>query len=188
MSTDPFNPFAPPEDQSMAVENADSAGDVRATRVNRLGAAILDGIIIACITVPIQFMSGFIQRAQQQQVSMVETFAMNFLGVLVMAALNGYTLATRGQTLGKMAAGIQIVDHETGRLLPFLRVFVIRSLWTLPLSFIVAIIPGQMDDIVISVAVLIDVLLIFGSDQRCLHDYLAGSKVVNYSANRARLS
>jgi uncharacterized RDD family membrane protein YckC len=98
--------------------------------------------------------------------------------------LNGYLLTTRGQTIGKLLTKIQIVDVQSGDLLPFLRVYVYRYLWTLPLLLVVILIPGPADDLLVNVVYLIDALLIFGSDRRCLHDYIAGSKVVIYRAKR----
>ncbi len=115
----------------------------------------------------------------------LEQLAMSLVGIVVMLIINGYLLFTRGQTVGKLLTGIQIVDHVSGQLLPFLRVYVFRYLWMLPLSLIVAIIPGPMDDSLVGLAALVDALLIFGPSQRCLHDYIAGSKVVEYKEGRA---
>ena len=43
---------------------------------------------------------------------------------------------------------------------------------------IASLIPGQADDILINLVSLVDALFIFGKQRRCLHDYIAGSKVV----------
>lgn len=93
---------------------------------------------------PIQFVTGFYQRASTQTTGIVEQFLMALLGIGVMLALNGYLLFTRGQSIGKLLTKIQIVDFESGGLLPFLRVFVFRYLWTLPLLVVVMLIPGAV--------------------------------------------
>lgn len=188
MSNEPYNPFAAPTDESIALENMDQSGDVLAGRLTRLGAAILDGIIIAVIVLPIQFASGFTERAMQQQVTIVETLVMSLLGIFVLFVVNGYTLANRGQTLGKIAANIQVVDFETGKLLSYFRVFVLRNLWIVPINIIVAFIPGAIDDNLVSLVALADALFIFGSAKRCIHDYIAGSKVVMFKPGREFLN
>lgn len=101
--------------------------------------------------------------------------------------LNGYLLVTRGQSIGKALLKIQIVDEQTDKLLPFLRVYVYRYLWLMPLMIVVVIIPGSIDDMAVNIVSVANALFIFGAAQRCLHDYIAGSKVVPYQPGRARL-
>lgn len=189
MTNDIENPYASPAEiiEASAAVVTDSTGTILAGRMTRLGAAILDGILMVAVLLPIQFATGYIQRAQSQQSGLIEQFAMSVLGLAVMLALNGYLLATRGQTIGKIAAGIQIVDFETGRLLPFVRVFVYRYLWSLPLAAAEIIIPGAVDNLLLNFVTLIDTLMIFGESRRCLHDLIAGSKVVIYEPNRQKL-
>ena len=68
-----------------------------------------------------------------------------------------------------------------------MRVYVYRSLWMLPLGIVVPLIPGAFDDILVNFIGLIDGLMIFGAGRRCLHDLIAGSKVVVYKAGRQKL-
>jgi len=83
-------------------------------------------------------------------------------------------VATVGQSLGKKAFGIRI-ERLNGALPGFWRGIVLRgvlslaSLW--PLGAIVA---------------LVDHLAIFGPDQRCLHDQIAGTRVVDVVLTDAR--
>jgi uncharacterized RDD family membrane protein YckC len=79
-------------------------------------------------------------------------------------------LATRGQSIGKLVVGARIVDYNSGQILPLLKLIGLRLL---PVT-IVALIP-----VVRSFAGLADVLFIFGSKQRCVHDLIAGTKVVD---------
>ena len=78
-------------------------------------------------------------------------------------------LAKRGQSLGKMAMSIRIVRYDDDSDPGFLSAVVLR-IW---LSGILSAIPclGQL-------FLLIDILSIFSEERRCLHDWLAGTKVV----------
>ncbi len=145
---------------------------------------MVDGVLMMAI----MFATGYHERTQAQQVGVLEQIAMSLLGMAVMLALNGYLLFTRGQSIGKMLTKIQIVDAQNGELLPFLRVYVYRYLWMLPITVVVALIPGPVDDLLVNVVALVDALMIFGAYRRCLHDYIAGSKVVLYQANRQKVS
>lgn len=165
-----------------------SANDELAGRFTRFAAAMVDGILMTGIMMPVMFATGFFARTQAQQVDFAEQIAISLLSMAVMLALNGYLLATRGQTIGKLLTKIQIVDAQSNVLLPFRRVYVYRYLWMLPLVFSVAVIPGTVDDSLVNVAGLIDALFIFGAARRCLHDYIAGSKVVLYQSHRQRVT
>jgi uncharacterized RDD family membrane protein YckC len=172
------NPYAAPLSNDDNPGMADSGGDVLADRGTRFVASFVDGLLIMAIVLPIGIATGFYARAATQQVGFAEQVAMAALGAVAMLAVNGYLLANRGQTVGKMLNKIRIVDAQTGSRLPFVRVFVYRSLWLIPLVVIAAFIPGQADDILINLVSLVDALFIFGKQRRCLHDYIAGSKVV----------
>jgi uncharacterized RDD family membrane protein YckC len=182
------NPYAPPVTTDGLNYAPESGVDELAGRFTRFASAFVDGILMMGILMPIQFVTGFYQRVSTQTAGIVEQFLMSLLGMAVMLALNGYLLFTRGQTIGKVLTKIQIVDFKSGNLLPFLKVYVYRYLWTLPLLVVVVIIPGAMDDLLVNIVVLIDALLIFGAERRCLHDYIAGSKVVLYRENRQKIA
>ena len=74
-------------------------------------------------------------------------------------------LAISGQTLGKKLLMIRIVS-ESGKLPGFLQAVVMRN-W---LRFAFSLIPFFA---------FIDVLFIFSDSRRCLHDYMAGTKVIS---------
>ena len=126
------NPYAPPETGGVSEFVTDPRGDELARRLTRLAAAIVDGILLLVILVPVQFATGYFQRAMAQQQGLLEQLLMSLLGVVTMLVLNGYLLATRGQTIGKVLTKIQIVDVQSGKLLPFVQVYVYRNLWTVP--------------------------------------------------------
>jgi len=140
-----------------------------ASRLSRLGAAIADGIIGMIFTMPLMFVSGYWQRAMQQQVSAVEMAVYSVAGMAIYLVLHGYFLATRGQSIGKILARVRIVDYSTGELLPFGKLVGLR----LVPVWIVSVIP-----IIGGFLTLIDILFIFGRERRCVHDLIAGTKVV----------
>ena len=175
------NPYAAPASTDDAASLTDSRGDELAGRFTRLAAAMVDGLLVMAITLPVGIATGFDVRAQTQQVGLLEQLAMVALGVIVMLALQGYLLATRGQTIGKLLTKIRIVDAKTGALISFVRVYV----WLTPLVLIAALIPGQVDDVLINLMALVDGLFIFGKERRCLHDFIAGSKVIRVTPQPA---
>ena len=119
------NPYAAPTATDDAASLTDSRGDELARRFTRLAAAMVDGLLVMAITLPVGIATGFDVRAQTQQVGLLEQLAMVALGVIVMLALQGYLLA------------------------------------------------------------LVDGLFIFGKERRCLHDYIAGSKVIRVTPQPA---
>ncbi len=170
----PVNPYAP-----TTTGDQDPFASVQlATRGTRLAAAMIDGVLMLIFVLPLQIFSGFTTRVIEGDVTILEQVVMSFAGWVVFLVLFGYTLATRGQTIGKLLLGIRIVDAETGQLMSFGRVYGLRYLWSLPLVAIAIFIPGTVDDNLINIAMLVDSLMIFRSDRRCLHDLIAGSKVV----------
>ncbi|MEM9410648.1 MAG: RDD family protein [Planctomycetota bacterium] len=180
------NPYQSPNTQETANRPDFGGTSQLAGRFTRFAAVMVDGFLMAAVLVPIQFLTGFFERAMRAQVGPVEQIGMSLLGLATMLVLNGYLLYSRGQTIGKLLTKIQIVDSQNHKLLSFFRVYVLRYLWTLPITIIVALVPGTTDDLALNLIVWIDALLIFGVARRCLHDYIAGSSVVLYREGRGR--
>jgi len=88
--------------------------------------------------------------------------------------LNGYLLHKRGQTIGKWALGIKIVSLHNEKILPLWKVFFVRYV---P-QVLVAMIP-----LAGSILILINDLFIFRKNKRCVHDYIAGTKVIREYAH-----
>jgi len=90
-----------------------------------------------------------------------------FLGVQI------YLLVQQGQTIGKRTVGIRIVEYSDGSLLGAGRILGMRG-----------VLPGVIAGIpyVGWLFALVDVLFIFGEERRCIHDYMAQSKVVDGDA------
>ncbi|MEE2937130.1 MAG: RDD family protein [Planctomycetota bacterium] len=139
-----------------------------ASRFARLGAVIVDGIISLFITLPLAYFMGFFRELAAEMIAL-EDIILTLQGLVIFLVLHGYLLATRGQTIGKMLVGIRIVDYKSGELLPFFKLVGLRYL---PL-WIVTMIPFLGNFIA-----LVDVLAIFTSERRCLHDLVANTKVI----------
>lgn len=188
MSQNPFETSHIQGDFAEVTERSD--GEALADRGTRLVAAIIDGILVMCITLPIQLATGYLQMvAAQKTPPLLLEFAINLSGAAALLVLHGWMLTGRGQSIGKRMLGIQIVDHRDKGLLPFTRVILTRALWLLPLSLISIFLPfavkGILGFVIVGVSI-VDSLLIFGEARRCLHDSLAGSIVVKYRPGRNR--
>jgi uncharacterized RDD family membrane protein YckC len=165
------NPYqAPAFDHVSETDGGDSGRQVFASRSARLGAAILDTIFLLMLLGPAQYVAGVYDNFPNvRPQSLLDTLMWGVGGLLVHLALNGYLLAKSGQTLGKRVVGIRIVNHRDGEKTPFDKIVLLRLL---PVQ-VAALIPA-----VGAFLSLIDVLLIFRKDQRCIHDHIAGTIVV----------
>ena len=126
-----------------------------ASRWLRLAAKIVDVLALA---------AAFIVVSIGSAISSVGTIL--FLAIPAFLVMQAVWLSNDGQTLGKRIVGIKIVSTKTGENLGFVPNVVLRA-W---LPTILGIIPFFQ---------LIDILLIFREDKRCIHDLIAGTSVIN---------
>lgn len=140
-----------------------------ASRWKRLGGALIDAVISMVILVPLMIVTGVFQRVYRGEGMTTGQQASFFIiGWVIFLILNGYLLAKRGQTIGKVAMKTKIVDLQ-GNIPSFGKLLVLR--------YLVFGLVGQIK-VVGSFAGLVNALFIFGEERRCLHDYLAGTRVV----------
>ena len=159
------NPYNAPESDVQPIVNELNDD---ASRWLRLFAALIDGIIATIITVPLMMHYGILELAMQgQEPGYQYTVMFTLLGIVAFMLIHGYLLKTKGQTIGKLALGIKIVTLES-ELPPFGKLISLRYLpiWALQL------VPA------INLLALVDVLFIFRGDKRCVHDLIAGTKVI----------
>lgn len=161
--------------QSSVVEE-NNTETLLASRWARLGAAVLDSVILALAVTPVAFALGVFEsvlanaEVGAEGLSAQYTVTMALLGACAFFLINGYLLATRGQTVGKKLVGIKMVDMSSRQLLPFTKLIGLRYL---PV-WVVAYLP-----MLGGILPLIDALFIFRGDKRCIHDLIAGTQVVN---------
>jgi len=143
--------------------------DDLATRGSRLLASIIDGFTIMIVTVPIMyFTGGFDGVTEGIEPSFTYTIAIGILGLAIFMVINLRFLKKSGQTVGKKAVGIKVVTMD-GELPTLGNHFIKRySVYFLPGQIPLA---GQFFS-------MLNVLFIFGKNKRCIHDYVAGTKVV----------
>jgi len=161
------NPYAPP---IANLENTptQNSGEL-AGRWQRLFAVLIDGLIGAAYGLPIAFLLGFFDYSKRgEQPPLYLALISGAIGFVLFVIVHGYFLKQNGQTLGKKALGIRIVSLDNS--LPSLQTLLVQRY--LPIS-LVSIIP-----FVGSFLPLIDGLFIFRDDKRCIHDLIAGTKVV----------
>ena len=159
------NPYSAPN-----AALAEPVADLRlGGRGERLAAAIIDGLIMLVILIPAMYMSGYFSGILQGVKPSYGTQALwGVIGFAVLVAVQGYPLSEKGQTWGKMALKLKIVDLA-GNKPEFVRMLGLRY----GINQLIALIPfiGGLYGIV-------DVLFIFREDRRCIHDLLAGTRVV----------
>jgi uncharacterized RDD family membrane protein YckC len=170
------NPYAAP---GAVVEDsyAFDANDLearKASRWQRLGAAFLDGIVISLCMMPVFFQSFAAYNARVHGQT-PPAFALSgymvfcFVLALVVIVVNCILLSRNAQTIGKKLLGIKIVRTD-GSQATLGRIFLTRYLPIRLFGFIPLVGP---------IITIVDVLMIFGDERRCLHDRIADTIVVN---------
>ena len=115
------NPYRTPD--AVVAEIAD--GEL-ADRGTRLGAAIIDGLIMLAILVPLMFVGGYWRAALENggQVGFGTTLMWALVGFGVFAAVQFVPLNATGQTWGKKFLKIRIVDMAGNSRVGFWPLFV----------------------------------------------------------------
>jgi uncharacterized RDD family membrane protein YckC len=147
--------------------------DALATRWQRLGGAIIDDIVALLFWGPFMYFTGYWKLAEEGSLTTTDSLLIAVLGLVVFLLFHGYLLAYRGQTIGKYLLRTRIVSHADNRILPFGRLVSLRYV---PIT-----VANQIPFIGQFLA-LVDALWIFRADKRCVHDLIAGTKVVRIAA------
>ena len=156
------NPYQPP-----ASLGATPPGEL-AGAGTRLLAVIIESLVLLPVTIPIAYFMGNLDGITTgQQPPLINTVAMTTISFGIFIGVN-WVFLQNGQTIGKKAMGIRIVDLN-GSVLPVRRLLVTRYLpwWA---ASVVPFVGGLFASI--------DALFIFRKDRRCIHDHIAGTKVV----------
>lgn len=164
------NPYAAPAARLSAL--ASGASEVPAERGQRLAAVIVDTLVGLATYLPL--LVGLVISAAGQQDKAETPVALIIGGVVSLACVVGVVVYTiqlvirNGQTIGKRALAIKVVRLDGSP------VGLGRSFWLR--NFV----PGALGAIPCfgGIISLVDILMIFGEDRRCLHDKIADTKVV----------
>jgi uncharacterized RDD family membrane protein YckC len=159
------NPYAPPLAAAPPVLAARPAeGDLPLASVGtRFAGNFLDGILFIPPLIP----GGAVLLAGGDDMATVALVVVG-VGAALFAAFQWYLVATTGQSLAKRWLSMRIVKLD-GSPVNFVSGVVLRS-WVL--------FPLQLIPYVGNLIGLVDAVMIFGQDRRCLHDRIAGTKVV----------
>lgn len=138
----------------------------------RLGAFVLDMVVVACVTWLLVWMTslhpGLKEGVSRVGAWMPETLLWAVVGVLVMIVVNWRPLG-RGQTIGKTMLNLRMV-RKNGMLAGRGRIILRRLL---PFYLV------QQLPVIGGCLALLDVLFIVRKDHNTLHDDLADTKVVD---------
>jgi len=159
-SQDLNNPFEAPGPAAPPPPSQDDP--TLASPGERVGAASLDGLFAAALALP----SGAVWQMGYNDGALV-ALGLLFFGVYL--PVQGYLVAHRGQTLGKIAVHLKIVRIDGGDVGfydgYFLRTLAFRATTRIPF--------------VGKALALSDAVMLFArSDHRTLHDHLAGTRVI----------
>ncbi len=147
-----------------------TTGDL-ADRSTRLVAAIVDALIVLPLAIPAGFVLGFLLGSifgDSFLGSFLLTIAGGLCGIAIYLAVHGYFLATSSQTIGKKLFKIQIVKDDGSRI-EFTELVLKRLLPVWVISMI-PYLGGFLG--------LVNVLAIFRENRKCVHDEIAGTKVI----------
>lgn len=167
MPTDKPNPFASP-----VTSPAGNAGSgALATLGQRFAGALIDGLIVAAIGIPILMAVGFgLGLYQMGIVGTILNAVIGFVvGMGIFLGINGSSLAKSGQTVGKKLMKTQIVS-DSGQLLP------------LPDLILKRYVPVQLASMIPFlgfVVGIVNAVLVFRPSRKCGHHEIAGTKVIS---------
>lgn len=160
------NPYAAPVAR---LEEFDTGELVLASRGTRLGAAIVDNIILILPAVVIvMVMVGLGGKQMNSDADLALIWLAILVPILAVVIVNLVLLNRNGQTIAKRMLGIKVLRTD-GSPCSVLRIIFMR--W-LPVTLLGAL------PIIGYASGLIDALMIFGQQQRCLHDLIADTMVV----------
>lgn len=154
------NPYAPPQQPAYGSYGASTDMHVLADRGTRLGARLIDqGLLIGCLLIMAPFL------ASNNEGVIAAGVGLALVAALGLGIYQWVLIAQSGQSLGKKWTGIKIVKVD-GSDVDFMSGVILRN-WVI----------GAINAVV-GIVGIVDVLMIFAEDRRCLHDHIAGTKVI----------
>lgn len=162
-----MNPYQPPLTSAAPVAN--TSDNELASRWQRFCASLVDSVVSAVFALPLALVLGTFEYVKaRQQPPLHLTLIAALLGFIFFTIVHGYFLKKDGQTIGKRSLKIKIVDLNN--VVPSFSTIIFKRY--LPIG-VILLIPK-----VGALLSFIDILFIFGKNKRCVHDYIAGTKVI----------
>lgn len=150
---------------SMSAAPPPPVGYVLAGRGTRLVAQIVDALIGLPLGIIYLVM---VALTESEAVAIMGIFLV-ITGVLGLVAYQWYLLSTLGQTIGKRMLNIKVVKLD-GTIGGFVTQVLMRGILNAFIGFI-------------PLYGLVDILFIFSEERRCIHDHIAGTRVIKVPAN-----
>lgn len=167
---DDRNPYAPPTHFDPQ-HGHDRDGDMQilADRGTRWLARFFDGLLNLACVIPVAFVLFSTDVMSWRALQHNQLAGLAFWASALPLSLYQWSLVSKtGQTLGKKWTGIRIVKVD-GSPVTFGSGVAMREWLITAIGFIPVLGP---------IVSLVDILFIFGEERRCLHDHLAGTKVI----------
>ena len=170
----PNNPYQAPDSTTRRPARPDSPE--LASRLYRCLGSISDGLVQLLVIGPIIYFTGIWDALMQGSgdINLTTSIGLFIAGELIFLALQGWLLFNRQQTIGKAILNMRIVGMEQDNV-PAGKLYGLRYL----VFHVLAQLPG------VNLIMIVDPLLIFRSDRRCLHDHLAGTRVIQTQSTTA---
>jgi uncharacterized RDD family membrane protein YckC len=165
---DERNPYAPPTAHEPPPEADRDEMLIPAGLGERFFARFIDGLLGSVLAIPIVFFiilrdQDFAKASQNPLLGL-----MFFAATLPVSIYQWSLIARTGQSLGKKWLNIRIVKTD-GAPVDFVSGVALRDWVTTVIGFI-PVVGGLIN--------FVGILLIFGQERRCLHDRIAGTRVV----------
>jgi len=172
------NAYAPPKANVADVSPGDA--HTLASRLSRLGAAIIDGLIVGALVYTPIIVGGGMGSALGEMTRTNSSAAfwalfvsgaglVSLLLFIGWAVITFRLVAANGQTIAKKLVGIKVVRSDGSRA-TVSRIFWLRNV----VNSLISMIP-----LLGGLYALIDMLFIFTERRQCLHDKIADTIVVN---------
>ncbi|WP_133273491.1 RDD family protein [Hymenobacter radiodurans] len=140
----------------------------------RVIAALFDGAVVATPLLAISANTGITEEDS------VALFVASHIIPIVYSVLMHYKY---GQTLGKMAVGIKVIDVSETRGISLKQAILRDSAWIVLQTFSLLSIGGSITQSASSLWALTEIITMFtNSKRRALHDFIAGTVVVRVKA------
>lgn len=174
-----FLEFATPDGEPPVLDPAEAGSDAALAHPGmRLLAAMIDGLVESLCWLPtsqavVKSIGGLVSAGQVNPQELVEVLSGSMaLSIPYLAGLvlvQATLLSLRGQSIGKVFTGLRIVRVRTGAPAGFLHAFLLRGFLPRCLRHV---------PLVGILFWFVDNCFIFRADRRCIHDLIAGTKVV----------
>ena len=172
------NPYTPPS-APLDLPPSDQAPLIqKSRRLTRFAGAFLEGLITGIPGLIVLFAMGAVGDPAAVQ-PFQPAYVVNLAISLAFFGLNLWLWSTRAQSIGKAIVGMRIAALD-GRPATLNRLL-IRQVPLFLLGLLAGLSSNPLAAGLLGTVMLVDVLAIFLPDRRCLHDYWAGTIVVEAS-------